>query len=351
MKLHILLTSVGRRGYLVKYFKDALGDGGKIYAANSIKCSAFVYADQTVITPLIYDEKYIKFLKDYCIDNNINAIISLFDIDLLMLAKHKKEFVDIGVTVIVSSEKVIEICNDKWKTYKFLKSKGFYTPDTYINVDEALKSIAYGTLQYPIVLKPRWGMGSIAVYTVENDLELRVLYEKVENQIKDTYLKFESDSTMGNNVLIQEKVRGQEYGMDIINDLKGEFQINVVKKKYAMRSGETDCAITVQDRGLEKYGEKISTLLKHIGNLDVDIIYDGEKSYILDMNARFGGGYPFTHAAGVDLPRAIIAWLNNDKCNEEWLKVKYNVFAYKDISITKELIKYGDNEIKSCEKR
>ena len=149
MKLHILLTSVGRRGYLVKYFKDALGDGGKIYAANSIKCSAFVYADQTVITPLIYDEKYIKFLKDYCIDNNINAIISLFDIDLLMLAKHKKEFVDIGVTVIVSSEKVIEICNDKWKTYKFLKSKGFYTPDTYINVDEALKSIAYGTLQYP----------------------------------------------------------------------------------------------------------------------------------------------------------------------------------------------------------
>ena len=70
MKLHILLTSVGRRGYLVKYFKDALGDEGKIYAANSIKCSAFVYADQTVITPLIYDEKDIKFLKDYCIYNN-----------------------------------------------------------------------------------------------------------------------------------------------------------------------------------------------------------------------------------------------------------------------------------------
>lgn len=144
MKLHILLTSVGRRGYLVKYFKEALGNNGKIYVANSVKCSAFVYADQTVITPLIYDEKYIKFLKDYCIDNTINAIISLFDIDLLILAKHKKEFAEIGVTVIVSSKKIVEICNDKWKTYKFLKSKGFYTPDTYINVDEALQSVDNG---------------------------------------------------------------------------------------------------------------------------------------------------------------------------------------------------------------
>ena len=46
-KLNILLTSVGRRGYLVKYFKDALGDNGKVYAANSTKlCSAFAYADR-----------------------------------------------------------------------------------------------------------------------------------------------------------------------------------------------------------------------------------------------------------------------------------------------------------------
>lgn len=337
MKLHILLTSVGRRGYLVKYFKDALGNNGKIYVANSVKCSAFAYADETVITPLIYDENYIKFLEDYCIDNNINAIISLFDIDLLMLAKHKKGFEDIGVTVIVSSEKIVEICNDKWKTYKFLKNKGFYTPNTYINVDEALQSVANGMLQYPLVLKPRWGMGSIAVYIAENDFELRVFYKKVEKQIKETYLKFESNYTVGNNVLIQEKVSGQEYGMDIINDLKGSFRASIVKKKYEMRSGETDCAITVQNRVLEEYGEKISTLLKHIGNLDVDIICDGEKSYILDMNARFGGGYPFTHVAGVDLPRAIIAWLNNDECNEEWLKVKYNVIAYKDILITKGL--------------
>lgn len=335
-KLNILLTSVGRRGYLVKYFKDALGDNGKVYAANSTKlCSAFAYADYTVITPLIYDRNYIDFLKTYCKNNKIDAIISLFDIDLLMLARHKQEFAEIGVHVVVSSEKIVELCNDKWKTYMFLEREGFYTPRTYLNIEEVLYRIESGMLQYPVVLKPRWGMGSIAVYIAKNEIELKTFYRKVECQIKETYLKYESKSSKGQNVLIQEMINGQEYGMDVINDLKGFFQVCVAKQKYAMRSGETDCAKTVHVKEIEECGKIISNHLKHIANLDVDVIYDGKRIFILDMNARFGGGYPFTHVAGVDLPRAIIAWLNNDKCNEDWLKVKYNVIACKDILITK----------------
>lgn len=34
--MNILLTSAGRRTYLVEYFKKALGGQGKVYASNSI---------------------------------------------------------------------------------------------------------------------------------------------------------------------------------------------------------------------------------------------------------------------------------------------------------------------------
>ncbi len=332
--MKILLTSAGRRGYLVKYFKEALGKNGEVHVANSSKlCPAFIYADHTVITPLIYDKMYISFLKNYCIEKKINAIISLLDIDLLVLAKHKQEFANLGVTIIVSSSEIVEICNDKWNTYNFLKSAGFYTPQTYLDLKDALKNIECKRLQYPVILKPRWGMGSIAIYTADNEEELNVFYKKVNNQIKESYLKYESTKTPRNNVLIQEKLGGQEYGLDVINDLEGAYQTTIVKKKYAMRAGETDCAMTVHEEKLEKCGEKLSRALGHIGNLDVDIFYDGNKPFILEMNARFGGGYPFSHIAGVNLPKAVIAWLNNEKCKKEWLEAKYSVVAHKDIKI------------------
>lgn len=330
----ILLTSAGRRGYLVKYFKDALGGNGEVHVANSSKlCPAFIYADYTVITPLIYDKKYIIFLKEYCLEKKINAIISLFDIDLLVLAEHKQEFANIGVTIVVSSMEVIETCNDKWNTYTFLKKAGFNTPKTYLNLDDALRNIEQKKIQYPLILKPRWGMGSIAIYTADNEEELKIFFEKINNQVKESYLEYESIRTPQNNALIQEQLSGQEYGIDVINDLSGNYQATIVKKKYAMRAGETDCAMTVQEAELERCGENLSRALGHIGNLDVDIFYDGSKPFVLEMNARFGGGYPFSHIAGADLPRAIVAWLNNKECKKEWLEVEFSVIAHKDIKI------------------
>ena len=53
--MNILITSVGRCAYMVSYFKDALKGNGKIHAANSIETYAMLLADESVITPTIYD--------------------------------------------------------------------------------------------------------------------------------------------------------------------------------------------------------------------------------------------------------------------------------------------------------
>ena len=39
--------------------------------------------------------------------------------------------------MIVSDLDVVEICNDKWKTYQFFKNNGFNTVHTYIKLEEA----------------------------------------------------------------------------------------------------------------------------------------------------------------------------------------------------------------------
>ena len=332
--MNILLTSAGRRSYLVRYFKEALGDAGEVHAANSSPDSpALKFADKAVVTPLIYDDNYINFLKAYCKENRINAILSLFDIDLPVLSKHKEEFDQIGVTVIVSGEEVIDICNDKLKTFNFLKRNGFNAPSTFTNPSEAKEALAEGRISYPLILKPRWGMGSISIQEADNEAELFLFYEKVRRDIFKTYLSFESNQDKDNCVLIQEKLKGREHGLDVINDINGNYQTTIVKRKIAMRSGETDCAETIESDVLSDLGKRISEKLKHVGNLDMDVFLVDGVPYVLEMNARFGGGYPFSHLAGVNMPKAIVTWLRQEKLEDGLLQAKTGVKGQKDISI------------------
>lgn len=332
--MNILLTSVGRRSYLVQYFKEALGEIGKVHVSNSTELTpAFEIADAAIVTPLIYSDDYIPFLISYCREHDISAIISLFDIDLPVLSENIELFKNNGIDVIVSDKSVINICNDKYKTYSFLKENGFMVPKTFLSIDAVIQAINNNEVSFPLVIKPRWGMGSIGVLIAENEEELLVFYRKSLSHIKNSYLKFESTENLDESVIIQEKLNGQEYGLDVINDLKQNYQNTVVKIKHAMRSGETDCAEIVDDCRFKELGALISKKLGHIGNLDVDVFLVNDKLYVLEMNARFGGGYPFSHLAGVDLPKAIINWLKDEVVSDHLLKENHGVIAHKDINI------------------
>lgn len=333
--MNILLTSVGRRSYLVEYLKKALAGAGEVHISNSSNITpAFLCADHSTMTPLIYSDEYIPFLLDYCEKHSINAIIPLLDMDLPMLAQHRKEFTDIGTTLIVSDIDVIRTCNDKWVAYQFLRENGFNTPQTWFDLAGCEEACFTETATFPLIIKPRWGMGSLNVYEAENQQELRVFYQKAKREVVHSpMLKYEAAQDKKRCVIIQEKLEGQEYGLDIINDLNRVYQGTIVKKKLAMRAGETDCAQIVDTPELKALGEDLGNKLGHIANLDVDVFLSNGKPYILEMNARFGGGYPFSHVAGVDLPQAIIKWLRGQTPDAELFEPKIGLLAHKDIAV------------------
>ncbi len=332
--MNILITSVGRRGYMIEYLKNALGGDGEVHVSNSQYTYVFEYADKSVITPLCFDKEYIPFIKDYCRENNIDIIISLFDVDLPILSKNKEEFEKDGIRVIVSDYDVIRICNDKWLTYKFLSENNFYTPKTYIDISMLQDDIQKGEISYPIVIKPRWGMGSIGVFTADNEEELIVLYRKAKKAMMNSYLKYESKEDMEHSIVLQEMLTGQEYGMDVINDLEGNFVSAVVRRKIAMRAGETDIAHIENNSILLSEAARLGRILRHTANLDCDVFLVNNTPYILEMNARFGGGYPFSHIAGVDLPLAIVKWVKKEDVDVgEMLTAKSGVKAYKNITL------------------
>ncbi len=334
--MNILLTSAGRRGYLVTYFKEALvraGCGGKVHAANSSDCAAFEYADRAVLAPLIYDREYIPFLLDYCKENRIDLLLPLFDVDVPVLAAAREEFASVGTTVVTADRRGAEICNDKWQTYRQLKDAGFCVPAAWIDPEEALHAVREGGAAWPLIVKPRWGMGSLGIYAADDEESLRVFLTWGRKQIRDSYMKYEAAKDESRSMLIQEYLNGQEYGLDVMNDLEGNVRGVSVRKKLAMRAGETDSAVTAEDPELMALGWRLGEFLRHRGNLDVDVIASGGRNYVLEMNARFGGGYPFSHAAGVDLPQALVLWALGREPDPAILAARPGIMARKDICI------------------
>lgn len=330
--MNILITCVGRRNYIVEYFKEALHGKGLVLTANSFaEASGMAASDKAFVVPTIHDRDYIDALLQICIENKVKLLISLFDMDLPVLASHKEEFIKIGTVPIVSSKRVVDICNDKLEALNVAQAVGINSPETFLSLNEVNEGLKRGKVKFPLVIKPRWGTGSIGIEYAENNSELQTLYERTRKKINSTYLKQISENE--NDILVQEKVSGVEYGMDVISDLGGNYVTCFVKRKLAMRSGETDRAVTVYSDQMNKIGTRLAKLLRHIGNLDVDIIVDQEKIYLIDMNARIGGGYPFSHVAGANLPAALIAWVRGEDPQKEWLEIQQNVLAVKGIEL------------------
>lgn len=332
--MNILITSIGRRSYMIDYFKSAIGETGKVFAANNELTYALKKAGGYILTPKIYDENYIDFILQYCLDNKINAVISLFDIDLPILSKNKRLFAENDISLLISDYEFTVLCNDKWASYHFLKENNFKTALSYISLDNCKKAISDKNIEYPIFVKPRWGMGSIGVFEAENEKELDVFYAKTKKAILKTYLKHESSFDIDNSIILQEKIKGLEHGLDIFNDLKGNYLGCVPKIKNAMRAGETDIATTLHNENLVSIAKRLSLQTKHKLNLDVDCFIDGEEIFILEMNPRFGGQYPFSHAAGVNFPKAIIDLLEGNELDQEDFQFD-EIKIFKDFEIRK----------------
>lgn len=331
--MNILFSCAGRRRYLLKYFREELSPNDKIIATDmQSSAPALTEADIVEIVPAVYAENYIESLKEICIKHSVDAIISLNDLELPILANNRYKFEEIGTKVIVSSMDVIDICFDKYKTSEFLSKIGLNSPKTFISYEEAIIALRKGDLKFPVIIKPRWGSGSIGIEIAYDFEDLEILYNYLKKKLSRSILAKASNSE--DSLLIQEYINGPEYGLDIMNNLNGEHCGISIKQKLSMRAGETDKAITIENADIKYIGQQIAHNLKHIANLDCDILEKNGEYYVLELNPRFGGGYPFSHEACVNMPKAIISWLKNEMPSKSCFIANTNkTFAKCDILV------------------
>jgi len=329
--MNILITTLGDGS--LKLFKEAVGKEGKIFASNSKMTKALLTADGYVLTPLINDDTYIDFLISYCQKNEITAIISFIELDMVVLAKNKDRFNQYGITVVLSDASKIELCNDKWKCHQFLLSIGLKQPKTYIDINLLKQDLQFGYISFPLIFKPRWGVGSFALYQVDEFEEIDVIYRKINSEIiKSTFIKLESKQDLDSCVIMQEKLSGQEYGLDVLNDLQGNYVTTIPKTKTEMRDGQTVKSRVDSNKPFEHTAKKISQNLKHIGNIGVDcFLTKSGDVFVIEINPRFAAHYAFAHLAGARFQKQIIEWLSGKATTTEYISYKTGIMGYRDI--------------------
>lgn len=311
--MNVMLTCAGRRTQTVEMFRLAVAGRGRVLACDcSPDAPALRAADEAFVVPPVDDPRYLDALLALCDAHGVGLLVPAFEPELPLLAEHRARFAAIGTLALVSSPEVVATCYDKIESERFLAANGLAIPRTYASLGEARDALARGEISFPLVVKPRWGVGSIALAFPEDDDELELAYRLAHKQLGRSFLAAVSASDPARCVLVQENLAGDEYGLDIVNDLGGRHVATLVKRKLRMRSGQTDRATTVRDERLETLGARIGRRLRHVGILDCDAFVVGDECYAIDLNPRMGGGYPYSHLAGADVPAALVAWARGD---------------------------------------
>jgi carbamoyl-phosphate synthase large subunit len=307
MQINILITSVSRKVWLVKAFKDALarkGIEGKVIAVDSNPLSAGLYiSDGQYLTPLSSEQGFVDSILKICRKENVKLLIPTRDDELLLFAQNRQSLEKQGIRVMVSSPNVIEICRDKYKFYQFLKQVNMPTPATYVPGEVDLKTLN----AYPFLIKSRYGAGNKNVFKADNAQELQCFVHYVTDP------------------LIQEFIKGKEYTVDVFSDFDGNVITVVPRERIDVVGGESYKGKTIEDGRMVQRAKAIAESLGTTGHITLQCIEAADGVKFIEANPRFGGGAMLGITAGANTPLLLLELVLGKKLEPQIGKYKKNL--------------------------
>lgn len=308
--LKIVIASAGRRAHYVEWFREALrrqGLSGEVIAMEYRTTSvSFGLADRGVPAPAYNSPEYPDALRSWYAAERPDLFISLNDYELQVLSGGiADELRELGGAVSVLGSDAQSFVLDKHRMALSLAEHGVPTPRTWLG-SEATDLVADSPAETRFVIKHRYGSGSTGLrFAAATELE-----QAVAGSAETALGEDGRPAAVGPAaVVVQEELPGHEYGVDGVFSLDGSSQLLGVlaRRKEEMRGGDTDVATTVSPEPYRESLRLIGELLHPSGAIDVDFRESATgEPQVIDINPRLGGGYPFCHRAGADLPAALV---------------------------------------------
>ena len=313
--MNILISSAGRRVSLIRAFQTEVKKRypmAKVFASDAQPelSAACHVADGYFRVPVLNSPDYFEVLVNECESRSIGLIIPTIDTELLPLAQNREMLKKRGITPLVASIDFVSKCRDKREIHKFFEDHGVSVAKEYSKKDFVL----------PLFIKPIDGSRSVDTYLIRDKSEL-------------TDYHFENDKLMFLQYLDHNLY--EEFTCDLYYAKDNRLKCAVPRKRIEVRDGEVYKALTVDNSLIPYIKEHLSYVDGAVGCLTAQFFKhkEEEKVYAIEINPRFGGGYPLSYLAGANYPQ----WIVQEYISGERIEEKFDAWE-KDLL----MIRYDD---------
>ena len=285
---NILISCAGKRVSLKKAFEEELK---KYFPDNSVYTSdnntqlsaACQMSSGSIKLPKLDSDNYLEELIASCQARSIKLIIPTIDTELILLSENKSRLISEGIMPLVSSIDFIKKCRDKRKIHKFLSSVGI----------KVAKEFSKSNYQLPLFIKPIDGSRSLDNFIIKNEKDF------LDRHFKNERLMF---------LEYFEPQHYKEYTCDMYYNIEGELCSVVVRERIDVRDGEVKIARTEKNSIISLLKDKLSVIEGVSGCITSQFFKNKNSDEIIaiEINPRFGGGFPLAYKAGANFPKWII---------------------------------------------
>jgi carbamoyl-phosphate synthase large subunit len=286
-KTNVLLLSAGRRVELIKSFKQELQLRGlhSLMLATDLKpelSAACQLADKAFALPRVTAKGYMDELLALCLQQKVGLVVPTIDTELLGLAEQRDKFAAEGIELVISDEALVRICRDKRLTAQLFNSVGIDVPKIFDRKQ----------LTFPCFAKPYDGSRSVGAAKLSLAADFS---DGMRDDPKLMFMEF-IDQTF------------EEYTVDAYYNRIGVLQCLVPRHRLEVRDGEINKGVTRKHHVYEYLIGKLAKINGARGCLTVQLFaHQHERRYAaLEINPRFGGGFPLSYAAGANYPGWLI---------------------------------------------
>jgi carbamoyl-phosphate synthase large subunit len=279
----ILVTGAGGAAG-VSVIRALLQKGSHVVGVDSdpLAAGAFLAHEHAVVAPAIEGESFVTDLADASKRFRVDAIVCTVSEEMLVLNGRQDELG--GAAIWLPPHDAVVTCLDKWRFSRVTGLAGVPIPPTALGDPEGVMLTAVHEVPGPWIVKPRFGQGACDVYPVDHPAELGWACRRTPVP------------------LVQTRVRGREFTVDLLTDRDGRLAAAVPRWRLETRAGISTKGRTFEDDRIVDVARLTLTAIGFQGAANLQgFVTDEGQIVVTEVNPRFSGGIALSLAAGADL--------------------------------------------------